>query len=174
MSRPFWCGRMSKSDGKRPSYDHLKFAQKWRPRPFWANNWSFWPNFVRHGLQICFARYLHWYRWANQIKKESDLYLPFYSIKTSKKCTKTAISRFAFFSQVSLIQRLITPAMINIFSVIFLRLQKEIPEIQLGADFRVRPSKIFGQIFEQQWARAHGPKTSPKMLVHVLVITSNS
>ena len=46
----FWKFPLSKS-----SYGHLKFAQKWRPGPFWANNWSYWPHFLGYGLQICFC-----------------------------------------------------------------------------------------------------------------------
>ena len=68
MSWSIWCGRTSKSDEKWPSYGHLKFAQKWRPGPFWADNWSFWPYFIRYGSQISFSLHLHWYWGTNQIK----------------------------------------------------------------------------------------------------------
>ena len=120
MSWSFWCGRTSKSDEKLPSYCYLKFAQKWCPGPFWTNNWPFWPHFVRYGLQICLVHHLHWYWGANQFKSESDSNKPFYSIKTSENVQK----------RLYLIQRLITPDMMKLFSIILFKvLQKEIPEI---------------------------------------------
>ena len=70
-------------------------------------------------------------------------------MKTSKNCTKTAISQFVFFWKCpSLVtQSLITPAMINIVAWFLQRLQKEIPEILMDSDFGVRPPKMFGKNF---------------------------
>ena len=60
---------------------------------------------------------------------------------------KNAYISVRVFSKVSLIQRLITSAMINIFPWLFFQgLQKEILEILMDSDFLVRPPKFFGLI----------------------------
>ena len=52
-------GSTAKIGEKWPSYALLKLGVKWRPGLFWAENWPFWPYFLRYGFQICFAHHLH-------------------------------------------------------------------------------------------------------------------
>ena len=101
----------------------FKICAKVASWPIWASNWSFWPHFLRYGLQIWFARHL----FAHQSKSESDPNEPFYSIKfkTSKNVQKRLYLSSCIF------ERLTTPNM------------KEIPKIIM--DFWVRHPKLFGQ-----------------------------